>query len=255
MKAVLAVALALVASAEAACPNACSGHGRCTNKKPMFSSTPANPFQIPAEANQQLGHSEFLVKKDSCVCFLRKEDGNSIYDYTNADCSGKVCPSGTAQNMLPYDTNAHTQLVECSSVGTCDRTTGVCACQSGFTGKACNRRKCPNDCSGRGKCRTLSEIVSWVAGQSASLDWLSSSLAYAAFDQDVSAGCLCDKGYRGPDCSIVECPSGADPMGGKGSESGRECSGRGICGSAVGLCTCNHGFHGTACENQLVELL
>jgi hypothetical protein len=255
MKAVLVALVALVGVADAACPNACSGHGRCTNKEPMFSSSPDNVFKIPSSGVDSLGASTSLIKKDSCVCFLRKENGQNIYDYTNADCSGKVCPSGTAMNTVPHDTNNHVQTVECSGVGTCDRATGVCQCQVGFTGSACNRRKCPNDCSGRGKCRTLSEIVEIVSEMSTNLDWTSSALTYGAFDADIWAGCICDKGYRGPDCSHVECPSGTDPMGGKGSEAGRECSGRGQCDNSIGLCKCNHGFHGTACENQLVELL
>ena len=51
----------------------------------------------------------------------------------------------------------------------------------------------------------------------------------------------------GPDCSIAECPSGPDPLGGEGSESGRACSGRGHCQSD-GSCKCYTGYFGTRCE-------
>jgi hypothetical protein len=65
-------------------------------------------------------------------------------------------------------------------------------------------------------------------------------------------GCVCDIGSRGPDCSLLECPSGADPLGGFGSETGRECSGRGKCDTKTGLCRCHSGFHGAACNLQAV---
>lgn len=28
------------------------------------------------------------------------------------------------------------------------------------------------------------------------------------WDADMQMGCLCDIGFHGPDCSLVECPSG-----------------------------------------------
>jgi hypothetical protein len=42
-------------------------------------------------------------------------------------------------------------------------------------------------------------------------------------------------GYRGPACELQECPSGADPLDGYGNESGRDCSGRGLCDYNLGL--------------------
>lgn len=65
-------------------------------------------------------------------------------------------------------------------------------------------------------------------------------------------GCYCDQGYRGPDCSQKECPSGVDPLQGYGNEAGRDCSGRGICNYQTGLCKCFKGFYGEACDNEMV---
>jgi len=65
-------------------------------------------------------------------------------------------------------------------------------------------------------------------------------------------GCLCDQGFRGPDCSLAECPSRPDPIGGFGNEAGRACSGRGHCDYTTGLCQCFGGFHGAACNQQTV---
>ncbi len=47
------------------------------------------------------------------------------------------------------------------------------------------------------------------------------------WDAEKQVGCKCDAGFRGPDCSLQECPSGPDVMGGDGSTKGRDCSGRG----------------------------
>jgi hypothetical protein len=33
-----------------------------------------------------------------------------------------------------------------------------------------------------------------------------------AWDTDMHYGCLCDLGYRGPSCALVECPSSDDPL-------------------------------------------
>merc|ERR1739848_698282 len=33
-----------------------------------------------------------------------------------------------------------------------------------------------------------------------------------AWDSDKHYGCKCDKGYRGPSCALVECPSDKDPL-------------------------------------------
>ena len=55
------------------------------------------------------------------------------------------------------ENEAHVEM-ECSNVGTCDRTQGACKCPSGYTGNACQRLDCPNDCSGRGTCMTLAQV-------------------------------------------------------------------------------------------------
>ncbi|CAK9106315.1 Tenascin-N (TN-N) (Tenascin-W) (TN-W) [Durusdinium trenchii] len=148
----------------------------------------------------------------------------------------------------------HGQLVECSGVGTCDRGTGECVCQTGFTGKNCGRRTCPNDCNNHGKCVSLADIAREVNEANANLDWVSSSLTYAAFDSAVSHGCICGTGFAGPDYSLHECPSDDDPMDGYGKESGRECYGRGKCDFNSGSCKCFNGYHGTACEQQLTNI-
>ena len=41
---------------------------------------------------------------------------------------------------------------ECSNKGMCDRKSGQCDCFDGYSGTACRRVACPNDCSGHGQC-------------------------------------------------------------------------------------------------------
>merc|ERR1712146_762742 len=42
------------------------------------------------------------------------------------------------------------------------------------------------------------------------------------WDADKHVGCICDLGYRGPDCSLQECPTGPDVMLGDGNSKGRD---------------------------------
>merc|ERR1711871_1280818 len=51
--------------------------------------------------------------------------------------------------------------MECSNRGVCDRKTGVCECFDGYTGRACSRQACPNDCSGHGECMNVDELRRW----------------------------------------------------------------------------------------------
>jgi len=61
-------------------------------------------------------------------------------------------------------------------------------------------------------------------------------------------GMKCDMGHRGITCSQVECPSGSDPLGYKGGNEGRVCSGRGMCDYTTGVCDCFDDFTGTDCS-------
>lgn len=48
--------------------------------------------------------------------------------------------------------------MECSNAGACDRTEGTCMCYAGYTGLACARTTCPNDCSNHGVCMNVQEL-------------------------------------------------------------------------------------------------
>ena len=121
--------------------------------------------------------------------------------------------------------------------GLCDRKTGLCTCFPGYDGVACQRTACPSNCYGRGVCLTLRHLAT-KAGRVYDKAW----------DANKQVGCLCDIGFRGPSCEHRECKSGPDPMGGYGNESGRDCSGRGVCDYENGECRCFAGFGGEECS-------
>lgn len=155
-------------------------------------------------------------------------------EWMGADCSLMTCPKGTSWSTLvvnddkTYDNAKHKADVECSDGGICDRATGECTCFPGYEGSSCQRTVCPNDCSGHGTCRSnqdfavdFSEAVyaeqkSWdgtieAGGVTSYYDYF--IVTYDdAWDAGMQYGCLCDVGFRGVDCSIVECPTSYDPM-------------------------------------------
>jgi len=176
---------------------------------------------------------------DKCSCYNRI--GDSLPAWTEPDCSLRTCPMGAAwSGSVAGANNAHPQA-ECSSKGVCDRKTGECACFANYEGMACERTVCPNNCNEAGVCFTEKQLAA-EASRTYSTPW----------DAEKHVGCICDLGRRGPDCSLVECPSGADVLKGYGNESGRDCSGRGLCDYSGGKCSCFHGYYGTKCEFQTV---
>lgn len=94
-------------------------------------------------------NSQGLCDKYSrCAC----TDG-----YTGADCSLKLCPYGNAWSDQATASDTAHAFIECSSRGTCDRESGECVCAKGFTGSACERLECSNDCNGNGICLSMKD--------------------------------------------------------------------------------------------------
>uniref|UniRef100_A0A7S4T8L0 EGF-like domain-containing protein n=1 Tax=Ditylum brightwellii TaxID=49249 RepID=A0A7S4T8L0_9STRA len=185
------------------------------------------------------------------------------------DCSNKTCPLGHSAAVIPTSTNDAHGASECSNNGLCNRLSGECVCFELWEGSACQRRKCPNFCSGHGICASMMEqsFLSNAIPLSSSPD----SLEYGstdemrdtiAWDHDTMQSCVCDSSWEVglgsgevqvsewflPDCSRRRCPSGDNPEtaaneldcsgvtapGGRGvGEEGNlcyvECSNQGIC--------------------------
>jgi hypothetical protein len=101
--------------------------------------------------------------------------------------------------MMPTtDIPDHHYYSECAGRGMCDRELGVCRCFDGFTGSACDRNTCPNDCSGHGTCKFIKD--------------LNPDVAYTEWDAEQFQSCECDGGWEGADCSLRMCPKGDDPL-------------------------------------------
>jgi hypothetical protein len=81
--------------------------------------------------------------------------------------------------------------MECSNKGICDRSTGLCNCFPGFEGIACERTTCPNDCNQVGVCYNAKQLAE-NAKRVYETPW----------DATKFVGCVCDKGFRGPDCRL-----------------------------------------------------
>jgi len=196
---------ALVSYSYAACPNACSGHGTCNSM-------------------------------DHCTCYGESADDGADKLWRGSDCSLMTCPRGKSWSAVAWDDVTgrsnfdHSDDVECSDGGICDTATGECTCFAGYEGSACQRTVCPNSCSGHGTCRSNSDFAIdfseavWKEQTDVDDSILSSpnpATSYYdyflvtyddAWDAEMQYGCLCDIGFRGVDCSQVECPTSYDPM-------------------------------------------
>jgi len=194
----LLIGAAALAIVHGACPNACSGHGTCD-------------------------------QWDHCTCYLKTDFSHSMFD--GADCSEFTCPRGVSWKE-PASGSMHKTDQVCSDAGLCDKLTGECQCFDGYEGSACQRTKCPNECSGHGTCRSnidfgidfseqvhIQQLALTPVSQNAGGNKIPASyydyflVTYDnAWDSDLQYGCLCDVGFRGADCSLMECPSALDPM-------------------------------------------
>ena len=170
--------------------------------------------------------------------------------------SAGTCPKGYAWAATPQANDDHKQMVECSAKGLCNRKTGECECFDGFAGEGCRRSACPNDCSGHGVCQSQEKFARDYTPV-VTMDNPQNDPKYdvtaeydTAWDAKYTYGCKCDDGFRGPDCSLIECPSQNDVLGGDGAERGRDCSGRGLCDYTSGLCECFPGYYGEMCQTQ-----
>ena len=82
---------------------------------------------------------------------------DNVYRFLETQAS----PEGTWETWVgDYngDDEGH-YYMECSNRGICDTKEGVCECFAGYSGAACQRQSCPNDCSGHGTCETITELA------------------------------------------------------------------------------------------------
>jgi len=228
------------------------------------------------------GHGACDNSTSTCQCYEGYGAASDVSFYKAPDCSQRTCPSDRAWADLPTSATVAHSITECSNRGTCDRLKGECKCMDGFSGTACQRNDCPNQCSGHGVCLSMKQLArmsdalplapnTHYEGNEDSTTW----------DEDKIMGCLCDSSWQvglgsgetqepewfGPDCSLRHCPSGDNPKTGKietdcfnvTAKDGRymgepgnlcqvDCSDQGICDHKSGTCQCFNGHFGNDCS-------
>ena len=123
------------------CPNACSSHGECRvhDECHCYQNYQANDC---SERTCYFG----IAHVDSPKGDLN-HDGVISGPLTTVLTGSEVYPWGTTEQFPNADANEGHFYMECSNKGLCNRQTGICECFEGYTGTACARAACPNDCS------------------------------------------------------------------------------------------------------------
>jgi len=138
--------------------------------------------------------------------------------HDSGDCSERICPYDFAWVDKPTKLGLHHKYAECSNRGICDRDNGECVCFDGYEGKSCQRTKCPNDCSGHGKCAYIedgyygtvrNDLIS-NEGYEYTVD--PTTFSYYQWDKTKTRGCICDPEYGDVDCSKRMCQYATDVM-------------------------------------------
>jgi hypothetical protein len=169
------------------------------------------PGELPCS-----GHGVCAQDTKRCAC----SDG-----WQGGDCSEMSCPLGLSWFSYPTaDEQAHFDYAVCANMGHCDTTTGRCMCRKGFYGEACEYMACDGvssdtesslskSCNGHGRCMSMAELALWANDNGDATDYVYGSDPNnpLTWDKDRVHGCLCDPGFSGYDCSLVDCPGGDDP--------------------------------------------
>jgi hypothetical protein len=134
---------------------------------------------------------------------------------------------------------------ECSRKGRCMR--GVCFCEPGFSGTACDRAVCVDKCEGEhqfavyehGKCACAC-VSGWEGPKCENKTVVPTCLddcgEHGACENGV---CACMDSWEGEFCEIAPCPT---------ETPGTPCTGHGMCLDESASCACDKGFTGPACS-------
>lgn len=104
---------------------------------------------------------------------------------------------------------------------------------------------------------TVAKTVVVVVGQPCSPNLCSGhgSCESSADGSTSARQCSCNAGWTGADCSLMTCPFGAawsdKARGTDDAHASAECSNRGACDRAEGVCACDPGFEGQACGRRV----
>lgn len=127
------------------------------------------------------GHGRCNGSTSSCVCDPGWGALTDITIMRSPDCSWRTCPAGKAWGSIPTKREISHSLAECSGRGKCNRESGQCECEIGYTGGACQRKACPNNCSGHGRCVSMKNMARLSNAQPLSANTYYSSLEVLNF--------------------------------------------------------------------------
>lgn len=207
---IVAGVAACVAVVQAACPNSCSGRGTCgandaCDCSPGYTGSDCADRlcpQAPAWSTTPQGDLNGDGDRNDAAIY----DADSSWT-TREIVASPQSPTGDWEMFPSYHKAGEGHYsMECANAGLCDRENGECQCFQGFEGSSCSRMTCPNDCSGKGRCLTISEMLTEHNAESGS------SIQYTLWDADMIRACKCDPGFTGIDCSDRLCPLGDDPL-------------------------------------------
>merc|ERR1719272_2343356 len=205
MKLALVILAAGVLGAQAVCPNSCSGHGTCNaydecscfdeGKSVYFGYLydTAKGFNRITNTGADTATAEAtgtLNRVFSKGAFVQKQ-------WTGADCSLQTCSRGVSWTTA-HQSNVclHSDFVECSDQGLCDRSTGQCACFPGYEGAACQRTVCQNECFGHGICQSNVDFSVDASIADTTSAYGRDKRYLGAWDSGLHLGCKCDLGFR-----------------------------------------------------------
>jgi hypothetical protein len=197
------LALALAAGVNAECPNACSGHGDCTNydQCACYRNWEGADCSLRTCAFGLAHVDSPMGDLDSSADSLSGPGSTILLGSTKYPLGvTEQFPNMTSSGGKMLDQTAH-YYMECSNKGICDRKAGECECFDGYEGNACQRAGCPNECSGHGTCEHIKTLAANDFGN-----------MYDLWDAEMTMGCACDAGFSGPDCSTKDCKYGIDPL-------------------------------------------
>lgn len=214
----------------------CSPHaqGVC---RPWTLTCPANSFRLSAASpTSDLACSPCECGEGAAACDSLTGACFCKATFTGARCD--ACIEGWFGERCD-------QRCACDAAGAatpaCSRESGICACKPRFAGYFCDRcnttlsgvERFGADCDGVCACASTGTCVSGRRGNGA---------------------CACEPGWAGRTCATQINVSGADapcPL----DDSGKLCSGTGVCDALTGACVCAAGYGGETCSPLSVSPL